>query len=82
MINDANLSFLWYFKINSSELKDLSTIVSYAILNTRLIVLFTVIINRKIPILPTMQEFFPNLRICRKKFPLLNSYPLNLKAVF
>ena len=66
MINDADLSFLWRLKISSSELKDLSTIVSYARLNTRLIVLFTVIINRKIPILPNMQEFFPNLRICRK----------------
>lgn len=76
MINDADLSFLWHLKISSSELKDLSTIISYAILNTRLIVLFTVIVNRKIPILPNMQEFFPNLRICRKRFPLLNSYVL------
>ena len=50
MISDADLSFLWHLKISSSELKDLSTIISYAILNTRLIVLFTVIVNRKIPI--------------------------------
>ena len=72
MINNVDLSFLWHLKISSSELKDLSTIISYAILNRRLIVLFTVIVNRKIPILPNMQEFFPNMRICRKKFPLLN----------
>jgi len=74
MINDADLSFLWHLKISSSELKDLSTIISYAILNTRLIVFLTVIVNIKISILTNMQEFFPTILICRKKFPLLNSW--------
>jgi hypothetical protein len=70
MINDVDLSFLWHLKISSSELKDLSTIISYAILNRRLIVLFTVIVNRKIPILPNMQEFFPELANMSEKIPI------------
>jgi len=70
MINDADLSFLWRLKISSSELKDLSTIISYAIVNNKLIVLFTVIVNRKIPILPNIQEFFPTYWPILEKIPI------------